>query len=104
MKRIAAILLVCVAISVAFAEAIETTKDVLCDDKKELFAWIQTNEYQEKPTWVGDSPSSKTKLAVLTNNETGTWTIIEFDDKYACVVSVGVKSKLAPVRPTGKPI
>ena len=104
MKKIAAILLACVAVSVAFAEAIETTKDVLCDNKKELFDWIQTNEYQEKLTWVGDSPSSKTKLAVLTNNETGTWTIIEFDDKYACVISVGVKSKFAPVRPAGTPI
>lgn len=104
MKKITAILLMCVAISIASAESIETTKDVICDDKEELFAWLQTNEYQEKPTWVGDSPSSKTKLAVLTNNETGTWTIIEFNNKYACVVSVGVKSKLAPVRPTKKPI
>ena len=104
MKKIAVTLTLCVALSVAFAEAIETKKDVVCDNKKELFDWVQTNEYQEKLIWIGDSPLSKTKLAVISNKDTGTWTIIEFNDKYACVLSVGVSSKLVPTKPVGTPI
>ena len=104
MKKIAVTLTLGVALSVAFAEAIETKKDVICDNKKELFDWVQTNEYQEKLIWIGDSPLSKTKLAVISIKDTGTWTIIEFNDKYACVLSVGVNSKLAPTKPEGTPI
>lgn len=99
MKNILTALLGFVVVSTVFAEAVETTKAVICDNRKDVFTWIQTNEYNEKLTWIGDSPSSKTKFALLANNETGTWTIIEFDDKYACVVDVGVKSKLAPIKP-----
>lgn len=104
MKKIAVTLTLGVALSVAFAEAVETKKDVVCDNKKELFDWVQTNEYQEKLIWMGDSPLSKTKLAVISNKDTGTWTIIEFNDKYACVLSVGISSKLVPTKPVGTPI
>ena len=104
MKKIAVTLSLCVVLSVAFAEAVKTKKDVICDNKKEIFNWLQTNEYQEKPIWIGDSPSSQTKFAVLSNKDTGTWTIVEFNDKHACIVDEGVKSEVVPVKPTGKPI
>ena len=104
MKKIAVTLTLGVALSVAFAEAVETNKDVVCDNKKELFDWVQTNEYQEKLIWIGDSPLSKTKLPVISTKDTGTWAIIEFNDKYACVLSVGISSKLVPTKPVGTPI
>ena len=104
MKKTIITLLGCMALSVVVAEPTKTTKEVICDNRKDLFEWLQTNEYQEKPTWLGDNPLSNTKLAILSNKDTGTWTIIEFDDSYACVVSIGINSKLVPTKPVGLPI
>ena len=102
MKRFFVILLAFFSLSTGQAEPVESTKAVVCESKKTLFDWFKTNEYEEVLVWVGDSPASRTVLAVVANNQTGTWTFIEFNDKTACIIGVGDKSKVTQQKTLGK--
>lgn len=43
---------------------------------------------KETPVWVGKT-SNNTHIALLTNKESKSWTMIEFDSRLACVLGVG---------------
>lgn len=67
-------------------------KKVACDTVGVIVYWLTEHERQ-KPFWVGTT-EGESFLAVITNEKTGTWTLIEFNDKYACVLSTGLKNIL----------
>ena len=81
--------LFCLTSSIANAqEVIELTKPVKCGDTQ----WVVnhfTSEYGEKPLWVGKDGNSNSYVTLLINKETRTWTLLQYDGKMACVLSVG---------------
>ena len=92
MKKIIATILMssCIAVSLAQSSAIEIRKTVICDDTKTVLDTL-LNEYHESPVWAGTD--EKSKFGLLINQETGTWTIIQFDKNTTCILGVGENSQ-----------
>lgn len=91
MKKLLAILVGIAVLSVAnvSAEPDVFEKPLLCDDVKVIFESLK-NDYNETPIWLGNSSSSKITLFV--NEQTKTWTLVEFNNKTGCILGTGVKS------------
>ena len=96
MKKLIALVLMasCIAFALAQSTAVEINKKVVCDDTKSLLDTL-LNEYQESPVWAGTD--EKSKYSLLINQETGTWTIIQFDKNTTCILGVGENSRLIDV-------
>jgi len=76
---------------VANAQTFKTEKPVVCSDLKTVIEYV-SSEYNEIPFWNGTDETSKYILMV--NNQTRTWTMIQYNDSAACVVGVGNRAHL----------
>jgi len=90
MKKLSTVaFLFCLTSSIANAqEIIDLTKPVKCGDAE----WVMnhfTGEYGERPQWVGKDGNSNSYVTLLINKETGTWTLLQYDGRLACVLSTG---------------
>lgn len=85
----------------AFAAPVKITLQVVCDDANTLFQNLVEGEYQEIPYWGGFEDLEKTSFVLLTNKETGSWTMIRYNSKRACVLAVGDRWIPAPPNPLG---
>jgi hypothetical protein len=77
-----------------YAEPFRYDKPTVCDDAKEIFKMI--DEYKEKVIFTGqpDGDGNIGSYIILTENAvTGTWTIIQNNSKFACVLAVGQNQK-----------
>ena len=45
-------------------------------------------EYKEMPVWVGKTTNG-THVTLLVNKEKRSWTLIEYDNKLACILGAG---------------
>lgn len=72
----------------------ELNKKVFCTSPEALFSLITGSEYKEKPFWNGSSIDEKSNFVIFHNEKTGTFSIIEFNDKVACLLGEGFKSQL----------
>ena len=97
MKKIAAFVLSACIIVVVAAQttAVEINKKIVCDDSMPLLDSL-FNEYRESPVWAGTD--EKSKYSLLINQETGTWTIIQFDKTTTCILGVGEDSRLINIK------
>lgn len=83
------LLILLLMITPAFAQQqIEMTKSMKCSNAEYVFRMFEV-EYGEKPVWVGKDKGTNTYITILKNNETGTWTIIQYDAVVACVLGSG---------------
>jgi hypothetical protein len=64
-------------------------KPVVCE-KVEIILNSLTKEFSEKPVWLGESSDSKYSVFV---DKKGSWTIIQFTDRMACILGTGETSK-----------
>jgi hypothetical protein len=78
------------SIQLAYADAIEINKKVVCDKTKLIMDTLIT-EYKEIPLWSGSD--EKSNFGLLINKETGTWTIIQFNKDTTCILGVGENSR-----------
>jgi hypothetical protein len=80
--------LFCLASSIANAqEIIDLTKPLKCSDAQTVINYF-VNTHKESPVWVGKSVHN-THITLMMNKETRSWTMIEYDDKLACVLGAG---------------
>ena len=47
------------------------------------------NEYGEKMVWVGKTTQYESFIALYKNIEKGTWTMVQYDGRLACVIGSG---------------
>ena len=92
MKYIITILSLCVMASTVNAEPVKLEKPVVCDVTAKLLSAIQ-HEYKERPIWVGKGEEGS-NYSLLTNKETGSWTVIQFNKTLACVLGSGDANSL----------
>ena len=76
----------------ANAQLVESKKTVVCGDPKTIIENI-SDVYKESPYWIG-AGSDNTKYVLMTNSSTKTWTMIQFNDKIACVIGTGSRANL----------
>ena len=79
--------------SVVGAQPIVIQKPVTCTETKMLLQGLTSSDYKETPLWLGIEPGAEvSKYSVFVNPQTKTWTIIQFNDKIACVLGTGTES------------
>jgi hypothetical protein len=82
--------------SVLLLPVLAWAQDPVMVDKKVACTTIEivlstlTEDFNEEPIWIGQDTESRYSL--FTNKE-GSWTIIQFNDKIACVIGTGKSSK-----------
>jgi len=80
-------------LGIAVALSITVQKPVECVDTATLLQGLSGSDYKEKPMWLGvESSASLPKYSLFVNDETKTWTLIQFDEKIACVLGTGENS------------
>lgn len=95
MSKKSVVFLFCFLSTIANAQEIPGTttvnKKVVCTDTKSLFENIKDSKYKETPVWVGRLEDST--MTIFANQETGTWTVIQFNSDVACVIDAGEDSR-----------
>jgi len=92
MKKLIVILVAVLLTTAAISESTQAKKNVLCDDTKTMYNELVNGEYAERPVWGGKD--EKSNYGLLINEETGTWTFIQFDKEIACILGVGESSRI----------
>jgi hypothetical protein len=92
MRKLAVAFLLALTSLVANAEIVESNKPVVCSDVKTVIENI-SSVYNESPYWIGAGNDSS-KYVLMVNSKTKTWTIIQFNDKIACVIGTGSRGNL----------
>ena len=80
--------LFCLISSIAHAqEIIDLQKPLKCSDAQVVMNYF-VDTHKETPVWVGKSVHN-THITLLMNQETRSWTVIEYDTRLACVLGAG---------------
>lgn len=90
--RLIILALAVVMIKLSLAEPVTANKVVLCDTKITVFAAI-IYEFKQLPVWRGKSTSFDSELVLAVHPENYSWTLLEYQDDWACVLSVGRDSQ-----------
>lgn len=88
------VLLLALAVAVwATAQTVTVQKPLTCAATGEVVSTLIGSDYKEKPIWMGSEPSvPPSRYSLLVNEQTKTWTLIQFDEKIACVLGTGEAS------------
>jgi hypothetical protein len=80
-------------VGLAAAQSVTVQKPVECADTQTLFRGLIGSDYKEKPIWLGvESGATLPKYSLFVNEQSKTWTLIQFDGKIACVLGTGEDS------------
>jgi hypothetical protein len=96
MKAFLAGVLLLPALAVAQQDYVIVEKKVVCGEVRKVLQELFV-QYNEVPVWSGDE--SGTRYSLLTNEQTRSWTLIQFDETVACVIGAGVNSKEVDLGP-----
>lgn len=76
---------------VAHAKELSThNKKMVCADPKTIIEGL-TEQSEEQPFWNG--VDDKTKYILFLNAKTGTWSLVQYNNRIACVLGVGKKGQ-----------
>ncbi len=89
MDKQALAFLFCLTSTLANAQIFDSKTTIRCGETNYILTNLAGEEIKEHPMWVGTSDTSKTSTMVMVNNNTQTWTVVQFDKKIACVLGVG---------------
>lgn len=77
----------------ASAQSVTVEKPLKCGDTKTLIQGLAGEDYKEKPIWWGIEPGTAvSRYSLFVNEQTKSWTLIQFDEKIACVLGAGENS------------
>jgi hypothetical protein len=77
----------------ATAQTVTVRKPLTCAPTSEVVTTLIGSDYKERPIWMGSEPSvPPSRYSLFVNDETKTWTLIQFDEKIACVLGTGEAS------------
>lgn len=80
------------------AAQFEWQKTIICDSTKAVFDYFEKGTHQERVVWRGrDLTDPAITHTMLANIKTGTWTLVQHDDRWACVLAAGTDFKAVEV-------
>ena len=90
MKKTIIALFLCISttVSAQTLQLFELTRQMRCAPVEALIAYLMA-EYGEKVVWVGKDRNNGTYVSLYKNEATGTWTMIQYDNRTGCVLSAG---------------
>ena len=84
---------VMLVLGIAVAQSVTVQKSIECADTATLLRGLSGSDYKEKPIWWGIEPGTTvSRYSLFVNEETKSWTLIQFDEKIACVLGTGEDS------------
>ena len=87
------LLFVLLVVGLVAAQSVTVQKPVECADTATLLRGLSGSDYKEKPIWWGVEPGATvSRYSLFVNEETKSWTLIQFDEKIACVLGTGENS------------
>jgi len=87
------LILVLFVAGIVLAQSITMQKPVECADTATLLRGLSNSQYKEKPIWWGIEPDTTlSKYSLFVNEDTKSWTLIQFDETIACVLGTGENS------------
>ena len=90
MKTIAALaFLFCLSGTLANAQVSQSKMTVTCGNTLLVLKSFDGKDINEHPIWVGTAEATETRTMVLVNKDTHAWSIVQFDNRIACVLGVG---------------
>jgi hypothetical protein len=78
------------------AEIVETTKTVVCSTPEAVFATLTGEDHKEVPIWIANVSDKKSQYSIFVNQKNKTWTIVQFNEKVACIIGTGDSYKFSP--------
>ena len=88
MKKLLLLLMFATPVFAQEQKTFELTRTMKCGDAEVLTNHLAEN-YGEKMVWSGKDENNSSYVALYKNNDTGTWTLIQYGSKIACVLSSG---------------
>ena len=85
---IALFLCISTTVSAQTIQLFELTRQMRCAPVEALISHLMV-EYGEKVVWVGKDRNNGTYVSLYKNESTGTWTMIQYDNRTGCVLSAG---------------
>jgi len=80
-------------IGIVAAQPVTVQKPVDCVNTETLFQGLIGSDYKEKPIWLGiQSDAPLPKYSLFVNEQSKSWTLVQFDEKIACVLGTGEAS------------
>ena len=70
-------------------ETVIVEKPLICT-KTSTMLNVLKDKYDESPVWLGNDNKSKYSLFV---SDSGSWTLVQFNEDVACILGVGQNSK-----------
>ena len=67
-------------------------KPIVCEETSAVLTTLFSGDYQEFPIWIGIGENSRYSL--FANEKTKSWTLIQYDEKIACVLGVGTQYRM----------
>ena len=67
-------------------------KPIVCEETSVVLTTLFSGDYQEFPIWMGSGENSRYSL--FANEKTKSWTLIQYDEKIACVLGVGTQYRM----------
>ena len=75
------------------AQSVNVQKSIECADTDTLLRGLSGSDYKENPIWLGIEPGAAvSKYSLFVNEETKSWTLIQFNETIACVLGTGEAS------------
>lgn len=74
------------SLALPFSSAYSQNTQPECGSTKDVFTFLKS-KYNEIPMWIGKL--GERAVMVSGNNETKTWSIVQFDKQTACVMAYG---------------
>ena len=97
MQKLIMAFLFCLISSIAHAqEIVDLNKAMKCSEPQKVMNYF-VDTHKEIPVWVGKTVHNS-HITLLMNRETRSWTMIEYDDRLACVLGAG-EDKSASSKP-----
>ena len=92
MYKIIFLLIMTFAVPAGLAEPRTINKPIVCEETSVVVSILLSSEYQEFPIWSGSGENSR--FSLFANEKTKSWTLIQYDEKNACVLGVGTHYRM----------
>lgn len=95
MKAIFLIIPLVLAISASAQTVID--KPIVCTETATLLKSLASDEINEKIHWGGKSDENESNYFLFVNQKTKTWTLVQLNEKIACILGTGLRSTDAKI-------
>ena len=94
MKKTFIAFLFCLYGTVANAQLYQVQKPVYCGNTQELISALRS-EFKENPIWFGNDTRAISQYLLFVNNESDSWTLLQYNSEVACILGTGKDSVIA---------